>query len=511
MHDFFSDFDDNFKPLKLWKHQEIAFNKTVESIENGSNPLLILPTGTGKTIVFSEVIKYFKNKNFNNLMMAHRDILIKQAVDKIYTQTKIRARVEKADRVCGPVIPSSGLVVVGSIDSIKNERLEKFKMKDFDLITIDEAHHATAKKYKKLLNHFSDSSVFGVTATPDGATGNMSKVFNTISYQYLLTDAIKDGILCPIKASRVKDFVIDLSSLRTVGGEFPVGSLDEVMTGYIEPIANAIKERVENLKTIIFMPSVKSSEMLSIALNNRGISSSVISGKTHKNEREMILQRFKIKDVTHLVNCDVLTEGFDDPGIECVCNLSPTEKRYKYAQRVGRGTRIYPGKDHLLIVEFCYNSTSNRLVDPYDLFAGSGYEKNVRDLAKAEEKNEIEDLLNNIEAANKRYYSFDRIQNNLIRKDKGFVFYDPFEIANLDHIDLTGELNIEWEGKILTGKITPRQLEVLSRFDIYNADKLSKAQASCLISILAKHGWRMSKVLSDAKNNAIKEAIKERR
>lgn len=246
------------------------------------------------------------------------------------------------------------------------------------------------------------------------------------------------------------------------------------------------------------MPSVRSSELLSKALNVKGISSSYISGATPKQERVMILDMFRSGVITHIVNCDVLTEGFDDPGIECVCNLSPTEKRYKYAQRIGRGTRIFPGKEYLTIVEFCYNSSSSKLVDPYDLFAGSGYEKKVRDLAAAEEGDGLIDLMSEIEKASKEFYSFDRIKSNLVRKDKGFVFYDPYEIANLCEIDLTGELSIEWNGKKLIGGVTPSQLGVLSRFDIYNAEKLTKAQASCVIGILAKHGWRMSKLLSDA-------------
>jgi len=484
-------------PKKIRPYQEKAIIACKKCLDDGDNPLLVLPTGTGKTIVFAEIIKEFFYEDKNSLVIAHRNELINQAIDKIELQSGILCGKEKAEEY------SSGQkVVVASVQTMKGKRLERFDKNNFNLVVVDEAHHSTADSYKNIFDYFSKSSILGVTATPDRADEKeLSEIFNTIAYQYLLTDAIKDGWLCDIKGTRVKDFVIDLSDLRTRYGDFAINDLDKIMTEYIAPIAKAVKDKSEDRKALIFMPSVASSGLLSDALIQTGIKAGFVSGTTSDEERENILRDFNRGKITHLVNCDLFTEGFDEPSIDCIVMASPTKSRSKYAQRVGRGTRLYDGKKDLLLVEFTYDYKKHNLVSAYELFTGKGFEQKIRDRAiKKDNEKDIFDFLDSLEESHREYYSFDRVMNELIIKEHGFQEYNPFELANLEEIDLTGELNITWNGFKLRGAISEKQLEVLKRFNINNAENLSKAQASCMIDIISKNSWNIKNLINKAKD-----------
>lgn len=487
-----------FDPKSLRPYQIEAVEKCMKCINEGYNPLLVLPTGTGKTIVFAEIVREYFNKKKRSLVIAHRNELINQAIDKIEMQTGLSCGKEKANDYAGQED-----VVVGSVQTMKGDRLNNFEQDRFKLIVVDEAHHSTANTYKNIFSHFNKSNVLGVTATPDRADNKeLSEIFNIIAYQYLLTDAIKDGYLCDIKGTRVKDFVIDLSDLRTRYGDFVIGDLDKVMTEYIAPIAKAIDEKTAGRKSLIFMPSVASSKLLAEALIQLGISADYVSGATSDAEREKALHRFHLGEITHIVNCDLFTEGFDEPSIDCIVMASPTKSRSKYAQRVGRGTRLHDGKDDLLLVEFTYDYQKHDLVTAYELFTGKGFEKKIRDRAmKHDEGKDIFDFLDSLEQSHREHYSFDRVMSELIIMEHGFQEYNPFELANLEEIDLTGELDITWNGYKLRGAISEKQLKLLKRFNIHNANSLSKAQASCLIDLIAQNGWNVNRIIYKAREH----------
>lgn len=488
-----------YNPKSLRPYQITALDKCVEKIDEGLNPLLILPTGTGKTIVFAEVVKHYYYQDKKSLVLAHRDELINQAIDKIEIQTGLFCGKEKAEEHAS----MEEDVVIGSVQTMKNSRLENLKKGLFDLLIIDECHHSTAKTYKAIIDHFCDANTFGVTATPDRADQKeLSEIFNVIAYQYLMVDAIKDGFLCNLKGFRVKDFVIDLSELRTRYGDFVAGDLDKVVKDYIYPMAKAIKEQSENNHTLIFLPSVASSQLLSDALNEYGVKSGFLSGTTSSDERAKTLMKFNRREITHLCNCDLFTEGYDCPSIDCIVMASPMKSRSKYAQRVGRGTRIFPGKEFLKLVEFTYNYKKHSLVNAYELFTGKGYEQKIRDRAEMYEDNiNGTDFLSSLEKSHMEYYNFNRVMKELVVTEHGFEEYNPFELANLEEIDLTGELNITWNGYKLRGAITDKQLKVLKRFKIHDAEFLSKAQASCMIDLIAKNDWRVNNLIRKARNN----------
>ena len=205
--------------MELRPYQKEAVSKVEEEWQEGrEKTLLVLPTGTGKTIVFSQIAKDCVNQGERVLILAHRGELLEQASDKIYHTTGLQTALEKAEHSC--LEEPFKRVVVGSVQTLmRDARLDRFDKDYFDTIIIDEAHHAVSQSYWNILNHFYDSKVLGVTATADRADmKDLGEVFDSLAYEYSLPQAIKDGYLCRIKAQTIP-MNIDLSSVR-VHGDF---------------------------------------------------------------------------------------------------------------------------------------------------------------------------------------------------------------------------------------------------------------------------------------------------
>ena len=177
--------------------------------------LLVLPTGCGKTIVFSKIIEDMVRSGRRCLILAHRGELLDQAADKLLQATGLHCSVEKAEETC---LDSWYRVTVGSVQSLMREkRLEQFPSDYFDVIVVDEAHHVLSDGYQRVLSHFEEARVLGVTATPDrGDMRNLGQYFEHLAYEYTLPRAIKDGYLCPIKAVTIP-LTLDLSHVGVKG------------------------------------------------------------------------------------------------------------------------------------------------------------------------------------------------------------------------------------------------------------------------------------------------------
>lgn len=187
----------------LRPYQEAARKSIHTEWENGRlRTLLVLPTGTGKTIVFASVAADQVRAGDRVLILAHRGELLEQAADKLQRSTGLVSAVEKAESTC---LDSWYRVVVGSVQTLqRTARLERFPRDYFGTIIIDEAHHSITDGYRRILDYFGSAKVLGVTATPDrGDMRNLGEVFDSLAYEYKLTDAIKDGYLCRIMAQTV--------------------------------------------------------------------------------------------------------------------------------------------------------------------------------------------------------------------------------------------------------------------------------------------------------------------
>ena len=325
--------------------------------------LLVLPTGTGKTVVFAAVAADQVRAGDRVLILAHRGELLEQAADKLQRSTGLVSAVEKAGSTC---LDSWYRVVVGSVQTLqRTARLERFPRDYFGTIIIDEAHHACTEGYRRILDYFEGAKVLGVTATPDrGDMRNLGEVFHSLAYEYKLTDAIREGYLCRILAQTIP-LQLDISGVSFSGGDYAVGEMATALDPYLEQIAAEMARRCKDRKTVVFLPLIKTSQKFRDLLNAQGLRAAEVNGQSP--DRRQVLADFEAGAYNVLCNSMLLTEGWDCPSVDCVVVLRPTKVRSLYSQMVGRGTRLSPGKKDLLLLDFLWMTDKHELCRPADL------------------------------------------------------------------------------------------------------------------------------------------------
>ena len=356
--------------MELRPYQQQAKDAIFSEWGNGiKKTLLVLPTGCGKTIVFAKVAEECVKGGSRVLILAHRGELLDQAADKIGKSTGLGCATEKAEQTC---IGSWFRIVVGSVQSMMREkRLNQFPNNYFNTIIIDEAHHCISESYQKVLRHFPDAEVLGVTATPDrGDMQNLGTVFESLAYEYTLPRAIKEGYLSPIKAVTIP-LKIDMSAVGVQAGDFKSGDIATALDPYLESIAEEMEKYCSDKKTVVFLPLVKTSQKFRNILNNHGFRAAEVNG--YSKDRAEILEAFDKDQYNVLCNSMLLTEGWDCPSVDCIVVLRPTKVRSLYCQMVGRGTRLSPetNKDHLLLLDFLWHTERHELCHPASLICES--------------------------------------------------------------------------------------------------------------------------------------------
>ncbi|MEG0904531.1 MAG: DEAD/DEAH box helicase [Lachnospiraceae bacterium] len=352
--------------MQLRPYQNEAKESIFQQWDEGvRKTLLVLPTGTGKTIVFAKVAEECVRNGDRVLILAHRGELLEQAADKIAKATGLLCATEKAEESC---LSSWFRIVVGSVQTLMREkRLNQFPSNFFDIIIVDEAHHILSDSYQRILQHFTESKVLGVTATPDrGDMQNLGTVFESLAYEYTLPKAIKDGFLSPIKAVTIP-LKLDLTSVSMQSGDFKISDLGTALDPYLYHIAEEMKQYCLDRKTVVFLPLVKTSQKFRDILNKAGFQATEINGDS--KDRAEILRDFDNDKYNVLCNSMLLTEGWDCPSVDCIVVLRPTKVRSLYCQMVGRGTRLSPetGKDHLLLLDFLWHTERHELCHPAHL------------------------------------------------------------------------------------------------------------------------------------------------
>ena len=349
--------------MELRPYQQEAKDAIFDQWEKVDKTLLVLPTGCGKTIVFAKVTEECVRRGCRVLILAHRGELLQQAADKIAKATKLGCATEKADETC---LGSWFRITVGSVQTMMREkRLARFPEDYFDTIIIDEAHHCISDSYQRVLQHFPEAKILGVTATPDrGDMKNLGQVFDSLAYEYTLPKAIKEGYLSPIKALTIP-LKLDLSGVGIQSGDFKSGDIATALDPYLQQIAEEMKNYCMDRKTVVFLPLVKTSQKFRDILNEQGFKAAEVNGES--KDRAEILDAFDRGEYNVLCNSMLLTEGWDCPSVDCIVVLRPTKVRSLYSQMVGRGTRLYPDKDHLLLLDFLWHTERHELCHPASL------------------------------------------------------------------------------------------------------------------------------------------------
>lgn len=315
--------------LRLRDYQEEVL-EIIDNLKSGAY-LIQMATGLGKTATFTNI----KRKG-RVLVLAHREELITQPIKYYNCPVGIEMASQRSN---------GEEVVIASIMSLTH-RLDKFKPDEFDTIIIDEAHHAAAQSYKKIINYFTPRLLLGFTATPNrGDKVRLDDVFQKIIFQKDLKWAIKNKYLTDIECLRV-NIGYDISKVARRMGDFAIGELDKTMNTDI--LNGAILEAYQKYakgQTLIFATSVEHAQNIAKLIPN----AVAVTAET-KNRAELI-KRFTNREIPCLVNCMIFTEGTDMPLVETVMIARPTSNSSLYTQMVGRGLRLYPGKDKLTLID----------------------------------------------------------------------------------------------------------------------------------------------------------------
>ena len=503
--------------------------------------------GGGKTILFADVIRRVFPRRA--LVIAHREELIFQARDKIQRVTGLQADVEMGEYTAAGSLFDSSRVVVSTIQTQCSGgdgggRMAKFDPQRFGVLIIDEAHHATSPTYRRVIDYYRTNptlKVLGVTATPDRADEEaLGQVFQSVAYDYEVQDAIHDGWLVPIQQQMVHVEGLDYSSIRTTAGDLNGGDLAAVMEAEknLQQMASASLSIIGQRRALVFTASVKAAEMTAEIFNrHRSGMASWVCGTTDKDERRSVLADFAAGKVQVMCNCGVLTEGFDDPGVEVVIMGRPTKSRSLYSQMVGRSTRPLPGvvdgpvtpearkaaiaasaKPSCLVVDFVGNAGKHKLVTSADILGGKFSEEAIeKAMLKAREAGGPVNMTEALDQAEEELRREQARLAEVARRAKLVATarfttqsVDPFDVLHLEPTKARGWDNVK--------SLTEKQRSLLAKQGI-NPDNLTFSQGKQLISeifrrwdgklcsfkqakVLRKYGYE-SEVSFDAARNII--------
>jgi ATP-dependent helicase IRC3 len=338
--------------IKLRPYQQEALDSICQNYANGINKqLVVLPTGAGKTVIFSH-LPLIKQDCLPMLVLAHRSELLDQARTKIMASNpELTVEIEQAERKAGKVD-----VVVASVATLGRNgtpRIEEYPKDYFKSIVIDEAHHAAAPTYRRIVDYFSPDFLLGVTATPQRSDSTrLIDVFQEIVYYKSIQDLIEDKWLCPLVGFRVESNT-DISQVQITNGDYAQGQLEDIIDTPERNahIVAAYRDLAPDKKAIVFASGVKHAEHLALSFRQASVETAVIIGTTPREEREEILAHFATGKISVIVNVGVLTEGFDEPSVQAIILAKPTRSALLYTQIVGRGTRLHESKEHCIIID----------------------------------------------------------------------------------------------------------------------------------------------------------------
>lgn len=469
--------------MELRPYQQKAKDSVFNEWHKGNkHTLLVLPTGTGKTIVFAKIAEECVKNGERVLILAHRGELLEQAADKIKKATGLICATEKAEQSC---LGSWYRITVGSVQSLQREkRLDRFSDDYFNSIIIDEAHHCLSDGYQKVLKHFDNANVLGVTATPDrGDMKNLGEYFQSLAFEYKLPQAIREGFLCPIKALTIP-LKLDLTGVSMQSGDFKASDIDSALDPYLEQIADEMLQHCTERKTVVFLPLIKTSQKFRDILNSKGFKAAEVNGNSE--DRAEVLSDFENGKYNVLCNSMLLTEGWDCPSVDCVIVLRPTKVRSLYCQMVGRGTRLSPGKKELLLLDFLWHTERHELCRPAHLICSNSevankMTENIQespypvDIEEAEAQAESDVVAQREESLAKALAEMKNRKRKLV---------DPLQFEmSIQAEDLSGYVpSFGWE----MSPPSQKQLTALERYGIFPDEVGNAGKATMLLDRLNK-------------------------
>jgi len=362
----------------LRPYQESAVADACKALDKHGNTLVVAPTGAGKTIMLSALIGKRHKKNKRILVLQHRDELVEQNRSKFlkvnpYITTSI---------VNGTVKNWDGDAIFSMVQTMSRDNNLRNRPK-FDMVVIDESHHAAADTYQKVIDAVRQDNekaeIVGFTATPNRGDGKgLRSTFTNCAHQIELTTLIREGFLVPPKAYVIDVGVRDqLEGVRRLASDFDMDQVESIMNKRVinDKIVEKWKELAPKRKTVVFCSTIAHAEGVCEAFVEAGVNAKTVTGDTPKDERQKILHDLEFGDVQVVVNVAVLTEGFDAQPVSCVILTRPCSYKATMVQMIGRGLRtvdpeIHPGliKKDCIVIDFGTSIiTHGELDDSVDL------------------------------------------------------------------------------------------------------------------------------------------------
>lgn len=343
--------------LREYQHEALEAVQAAES-RGVHRQLVAHATGLGKTVLAAHLMH--REQPRRSLFVVHRDELIRQTVDKlalIDPNLAVGVVQGKRNEVDAPVVVAS----VATLD--RPGRLAQLKQ-DFALCVVDEAHHATADSYRDVLEHVADARlILGLTATPQRGDGTALDCFDEITHSMSILDGIDASYLADLRG-HIAGTDMDLSTCTVRGGDYTDATLAAEMSrsGICDQIVQAWQQHAADRMTLAFTPTVSTAYELADAFRERGVTAEAFDGSSSAPRRRAVLDRFHHRQTQVLVNCAVLTEGYDEPAVDCILLARPTRSELLYQQIVGRAARPYPGKTEALVLDVTGVSSDHDLV-----------------------------------------------------------------------------------------------------------------------------------------------------
>lgn len=372
----------------LRPYQQQAIDAVFEAEARGVRcQAIVMATGLGKTVVFAHLIA---RRGGRALVLAHRDELLTQAAQKIIAVNPGAS----VGIVRGDLDEHNAQIVVASVATLSRERRLKRLNADFSTVIVDEAHHSAANSYGKIFEHVAPSNplLIGVTATPDRADGKgIDQWFSEIVFQMGIDEGIRQGWLSNLEGKLIHLKGADFSKVHVRKGDYDLSELEQIMeaANWHEHVAKAWADHASERKSVIFVPKVAMAYSLAEQIRSIGGRAEAIDGAMKIDDRRGVLKRLATGETRVVVNCAVLTEGFDEPSLDCVIMARPTKSRSLYVQCVGRGLRLNDGKENCLILDMVGVSQRHDLVSLASL-AGVERLKNGESFTKAQERSKEE-------------------------------------------------------------------------------------------------------------------------
>lgn len=468
-------------------HQDRALNAIESNWDEGVyDQLIAMATGTGKTHVFSQLPERMKSRLPGQMIvLAHRDELLDQAVNKLRHENPT-LRVEKEKAAAWADVNSD--IIVASVQSVGREgsaRANRFDFNKVDKYVIDEAHHSTASGYTNFLGSaniyprlsFDNRLLVGVSASAQRSDGTpLATLYKRIVYSYGMREAIKDGWLVDVRGKRVNTRT-SLDEVRSQAGDF---KQDELADTVNTPERNHLilqswRLYADNLRSIAFTVDIKHAIDLAEMFKSFGVRAEAVWGDDPQRAEKIANHKAGRLDV--LFNCGILVEGYDDPQVACILMCCPTKSGVKYVQCVGRGTRLFPGKDHLLVLDFADNTRRHSLVTlPTLMGLPAGLDLDGKSLLWATEQMEkVQESfphislehLSSIDNLEQYVQDVDLFTINFAPEvsEHSELTWFPYEGGYILHVPFPKEYEIDWANKPKGDYVTIKQ-NLLDKWEI---------------------------------------------